>query len=190
MFSGIVEELGSVKTISRRGVVTLLEVSAAEALDGTVVGDSIAVNGTCLTVVGIDKGTLSFEVIQQTLTATNLGELHTGSKVNLERSLRVGERISGHFVTGHVDCIGIIRQKKHVSSNLCVEVAVPHRYLGFIVPQGSVSLDGISLTVVYKKGNTFGVYIIPHTLEHTTLKFKGPSEKVNVEFDVLTKKNS
>jgi len=190
MFSGIVEELGAVKKIAKRGALTVFEVSAAKTLLDTRIGDSIAVNGTCLTVVEKHEGALSFEAMPQTLQASNLGSLRIGSPVNLERSLKVGDRVSGHFVTGHIDCVGVIRQKRFTAGNLCFEVAVPVAYLRFIVPQGSVALDGISLTVVYKKGNAFGVYIIPHTLEHTTLRFKGPSDKLNVEFDILSKKNS
>lgn len=187
MFSGIVEELGEVKNISRKARVFLLEVKADTVLAGTKIGDSIAVNGACLTVIKIEKNILSFEVMQETISLTNLKNLRLGQKVNLERSLMVGDRISGHFVTGHIDCIGIIRKKSYLSNNLSFEIAIPVKFMKYIVPKASVAIDGISLTIVNKKSNTFSVYIIGHTLKNTTLGIKGPSDQVNIEFDVLVK---
>ncbi len=188
MFSGIIEELGQVKRASRRGTVSLLEIEAGMVSEDVKTGDSIAVNGVCLTVVNKDKGVLSFEVMPETLKVTDLGSLRPYEKVNLERSLKVGDRISGHFVSGHVDCMGIIRKKCYVSGNLGFEITVPPEFMGYILPKGSISIDGISLTIVSKKSNIFTVYIIPHTLKNTTLGFKGPSEKVNIEFDILAKR--
>jgi len=190
MFSGIVEELGQVKNISRRGNVTLIEVTGSEVSKDAKVGDSIAVNGACLTVVKNEREVLSFEAMPQTLKATNLGALQAAEKVNLERSLKVGERISGHFVTGHVDCIGIIRSKRVAAGNLSFDIAIPAEFMKYCFPKGSIAVDGISLTLAEKKSNTLSVYIIPHTLKSTTLSFKGPSDKVNIEFDILTKKAS
>ncbi|MDD4980386.1 MAG: riboflavin synthase [Candidatus Omnitrophica bacterium] len=187
MFSGIIEELGELKEISRRGNVTLLEIHAPVISPDTKIGESISVNGACLTVVKKEQSDLSFEAMPQTLKATNLGSLKIKDKVNLERALKIGERLSGHFVTGHVDCIGIIRQKKYIDANLCFEIAVPIEFIAYILPKGSIAVDGISLTIMDKRSNTFRVYIIPHTLKNTTLGFKGPSDKVNVEFDILAK---
>ena len=187
MFSGIVEELGQVRSFSRRGNVTLIEIAAGEILEGVRIGDSIAVNGTCLTVVKVGKNILSFEAMPQTLKTTNLGLVKAADKVNLERSLKVGDRISGHFVTGHVDCLGVIRSKRLVAGNLSFEIAIPAQFLRFCLPKGSIAVDGISLTLVSRKSNLFSVYIIPHTLKNTTLSLKGPSEPVNIEFDVLAK---
>ena len=188
MFSGIIEELGLVRNVSKRGNITLLEVQAQRALEDTKTGDSIAVNGVCLTVVKKEKDSLFFEVMPETLKVTNLWGLRLLDKVNLERSLKIGDRLSGHFVTGHIDCIGIIRRKKYTGGNLCFEISVPDNFLKYILPKGSVAVDGISLTIVDKKSNTFSVYIIPHTLKNTTLGFKGPSNKVNIEFDILAKR--
>ena len=188
MFSGIVEELGSVARISRRGNNTLFEISAIRVKEDAHRGDSIAVNGACLTVVDNDSRALTFEVIPQTLKVTNLGSLRVSDQVNLERSLKLGERVSGHFVTGHIDCIGIIRKSTFVHGNLCFAIALPIESMKYCLPKGSVAVDGISLTVVDKKANTFSVYIIPHTLKNTTLGFKGPSDKVNIEFDILAKR--
>jgi riboflavin synthase len=188
MFSGIVEESGEVKRISKRGNITLLEIKAKKILEDTKIGDSICLNGVCLTVVKIEPNSLMFETMPETLKVTNLGLLKISDKVNLERSLRVGDRISGHFVTGHVDCIGIIRKSNYSAGNLCFEVAVPLNFLKYILPKGSIAVDGISLTVVNKRSNVFTVYIIPHTFKNTTLGFKGPSDRVNIEFDILAKK--
>ena len=187
MFSGIIEELGQIKKLSRRGNVTLIEIAAAKVLEGTRIGDSIAVNGTCLTVVKVGVNLLSFEAMPQTLKTTNLGSVKIADKVNLERSLRMGDRISGHFVTGHVDCLGVIRSKRLVAGNLSFELAIPAQFLKFCLPKGSIAVDGISLTLVSKKSNVVSVYIISHTLKHTTLSFKGPSDPVNIEFDLLAK---
>lgn len=188
MFTGIIEELGEVKSISRRARITLLEVRADKVLEDTRIGDSISVNGVCLTVIKKDSGFLSFEVMPQTLSETNLRFLGIKDKVNLERALKLGERLSGHFVTGHIDCIGIIRVKNYSGDNLIFEIIVPDKFMRYILDKGSVAVDGISLTIAGRKSNTFSVYIIPHTLKNTTLGFKGPSDKVNIEFDILTKR--
>jgi riboflavin synthase len=187
MFSGIIEELGRIKKISKQGSITLFEIQANKVLEETKVGDSIAVNGACLTVVKKDIDTLSFEVIPETIKITNLGSLKISDKVNLERSLRIGDRLSGHFVAGHIDCIGIIRKKNYINGNLGFEIAVHAGLMQYYLSKGSIAVDGISLTVASKKSNSFVVYIIPHTLENTTLGLKGPSDKVNIEFDILAK---
>ncbi len=190
MFSGIIEELGRVTKISRRGNIASFEIQAGKVLEDTKIGDSIAVNGACLTVTKKAQRCLTFEAIPETLKVTDLGRLRISDEVNLERSLKVGERLSGHFVYGHIDCIGIIRQKKYSAGNLCFEVAVPVQFARYILPKGSISVDGISLTIRDKFSNIFSVYIIPYTLKNTTLGFKGPSDKVNIEFDILAKRAS
>jgi riboflavin synthase len=187
MFTGIVEELGRVKDISRRGNLSLLVIEADKVIEDTNIGDSIAVNGCCLTVVKKEKGSLSFEIMAETARTTDLGALRVSDKVNLERSLKVGDRLSGHFVLGHVDCLGIIRSKGYRQDNLAFEVAAPQQFLKYVLPKGSISLDGISLTIGDKLPGSFIVYIIPHTLKNTTLGFKGPSDKINLEFDILAK---
>ena len=187
MFTGIIEELGIVKAVSRKGRLISLSIQADKAISDTKIGDSIAVNGVCLTVVKIEDKVLSFDLLEETARLTNLGKLKSNEKVNLERSLKIGDRLSGHFVTGHIDCPGAIREKTYVSGNLCVGISIPAEFLKFIVPKGSVAVDGISLTVVSKHSNVFTVYIIPHTLQNTTLSFKGPSAQVNIETDILAK---
>lgn len=187
MFTGIIEALGTVKAISHKGNLTVLSLKASRVAEEAKIGESIAVNGVCLTAVKAEKDILSFELLNETVQLTNLGKLKLGEKVNLERSLKIGERLSGHFVTGHIDCIGVIRRKAHISGNLCFEIAIPKEFLRFIVPKGSIAVDGISLTVVSKHSNTFSIYIIPHTLQNTTLGFKAPSALVNIECDILAK---
>lgn len=187
MFSGIVEELGKIKKISKRGSITLLEVQANKVLEDTRVGDSASVNGVCLTVVKKESDTLVFEVMPETLKVTALGFLRIYAQVNLERSLKIGGRLSGHFVTGHIDCTGIIRKKNYINNNLGFEITVPLSFMRYCLDKGSIAVDGISLTIVSKKSNSFFVYIIPHTLKNTTLGLKGPSDKVNIEFDILAK---
>ncbi|MDO9572803.1 MAG: riboflavin synthase [Candidatus Omnitrophota bacterium] len=195
MFTGIIEELGRVKKIARQTGVTFLEITAKEVLVDTKIGDSIAVNGVCLTVVKIDPASacrswVSFEVMPETFKGTNLGLLKIGEQVNLERSLKVGDRVSGHFISGHIDCLGLVRRKSLRNGNLEFAVAVPPLFMKYCLSKGSISLDGISLTLTDKRANIISVYIIPHTLKNTTLSFKGPSDKLNVEFDILAKKNS
>lgn len=188
MFSGIVEELGQVKKISHSGNNILLEIQADRVLADTKIGDSIAVNGACLTLIKKSAAVLSFEVMPETFKIINLGTLRISDKINLERSLKIGDRLSGHFVTGHIDCLGTIRKKNYVNANLCFEIAIPTAFTKYCLSKGSIALDGISLTIVGSRLNTVTVYIIPHTLKNTTLGFKGPSDKVNIEFDILAKR--
>ena len=188
MFSGIIEELGELKNISRRGNLTLFKIQADKACFDTKAGESISVNGVCLTVIKNEDKFLSFEVMPETLKITNLGYLRVKDKVNLERALKLGDRVSGHFVSGHIDCMGLIRNKNYISGNLSFEIAAPVQFMRYCLPKGSIAVDGISLTIADKKSTTLRVYIIPHTLKNTTLGFKGPSDKVNLEFDILAKK--
>lgn len=188
MFTGIVEEINQVKSVSKRLKITLLEIKADRVREDLKIGDSVAVNGVCLTVAEKKTDTLSFEVMPETLGVTNLKVLREKDKVNLERALKIGDRVSGHFVTGHIDCLGIIQRKSYINGNLSFEIAIPAEFMKYIIPKGSVAIDGISLTIVDKKPRGFSVYIIPHTLKNTTLSFKGPSDGVNIEFDILIKK--
>ena len=188
MFTGIIEELGQVQNISRRTNNTLFAIKADRILADINIGDSISVNGVCLTVVKKERQVLFFEVIPQTLRLTNLGHLRISERVNLERSLRAGDRLSGHFVMGHVDCTGVIRKKIHLRQEISLMIGIPKEFIKYCIPKGSIAVDGISLTLAEARSDTFSVYIIPHTLKNTTLGFKGPSSKVNIEFDILTKR--
>ncbi|MDP2939372.1 MAG: riboflavin synthase [Candidatus Omnitrophota bacterium] len=187
MFTGIIEELGKIVRIENLKGNRLLTIGAQKVIDLTKIGDSIAVNGVCLTVVKIENKNLSFEVIPETLDKTNLKFLKVSDSVNLERSLKFNERIGGHLLSGHIDTVGIIRKKSFTLGGYKFEIALDKDFLPFIVNKGSVAIDGISLTAANIKGNTFSVYIIPHTLKVTTLGFKGPSSYVNIEVDMLGK---
>ena len=187
MFTGIIEGLGVVKNILRQANASLLQIEAVQAAQGAAIGESVAVNGACLTVVRIDGACLSFQAIPETLAATNLQYLKPGDKVNIERALKAGERISGHFVGGHIDCLGVIRSRKIVNGNLVLQVAVPEQFSRFLLPKGSIALDGVSLTLAQVKGNSFSVNIIPHTAKNTTLGLARASSRPNIEFDLLVK---
>lgn len=189
MFTGIIEELGRVKKILHKAQVMVLEISAQQTLRDIKIGESVAINGVCLTVVALEKTTFSFEVMRTTYKATNLGLLKIGQVVNLERSLKVGDRVSGHFISGHIDCLGLVRRKGLRNGSMEFEVAIPSDFMRYCLPKGSISLDGISLTLANLGANLIKVCVIPHTLKNTTLNLKGPSDKLNVEFDLLAKKN-
>ena len=190
MFTGIVEELGRVKKITPKAGIILLEISAQKVLLDIKIGDSVSVNGVCLTVVSIGNNSVSFQVMDITNKTTNLGLLKIGQAVNLERSLRIGDRVSGHFVSGHIDCLGVVRRKSLSNGSVELAVAIPPLFMKYCLPKGSISLDGISLTLAGKRANVISVQIIPHTLKNTTLSFKGPLDKLNVEFDILAKKTA
>ncbi|MFA6357644.1 MAG: riboflavin synthase [Candidatus Omnitrophota bacterium] len=188
MFTGIIEELGRVKKLTCSLGVMLLEINAKEILADIKLGDSVSLNGVCLTVVSMMDNSVSFEVMNTTFKNTNLGLLKINQQVNLERSLKVGDRISGHFVYGHIDCLGTVRKKSLRNGSIEFEISVPFEFMRYCLPKGSVSLDGISLTLAKVSTNTFTVCIIPHTLKNTTLNIKGPLDKLNIEFDMLVKK--
>jgi len=190
MFSGIVEELGTVRSLKRSASRMSVGIQAKETLADTRVGDSIAVNGVCLTVVSLTDQGFVFDVIPETCQRTNLGLLRVGEKVNLERSLKFGDRVSGHLVSGHVDCLGLIRAKLMRAGNLAFDIVIPRGLGRYCLPKGSISLDGISLTLARIRADLVSVYVIPHTLKNTTLGFKGPSYRLNVEFDILAKKSA
>ncbi|MFN3258051.1 MAG: riboflavin synthase [Ilumatobacter sp.] len=178
MFTGIVEELGAVA--ERDG--QRLRIRAYAVLDDVGLGDSIAINGCCLTVVSWDDDGFDAEVTQETIDRTSLGSLSIGESVNLERPVRLQDRLGGHLVQGHVDGVGTI-----VAAAPDLEVAVDPALMRYVVEKGSVTVDGISLTVVEPKPSSFTVAVIPHTAAITTLGVKGPGDRVNIEVDVMAK---
>ncbi len=180
MFTGIVEELGTV--ISREG--SRLRIAATTVLDDVEMGASIAVNGCCLTVVGwdVDEGWWEADVVAESYARTALGRLEPGSPVNLERPVRLSDRLGGHLVQGHVDGVGEI-----VAGAPDLRVRTEPGLLRYVVEKGSITIDGISLTVVEPDTDTFTVAVIPHTMEVTTLGHKGPGDLVNLEVDVTAK---
>ena len=188
MFTGIVEEIGTVREIGHKGDVTRLAVGAAVTCEDSDLGASVAVNGVCLTVVARAGGELVFEMGPETLTRTALGRLATGDRVNLERPLRFGGSLGGHLVLGHVDGIGTVEAVTRVESTARVRITLGDSSLApLLIPQGSVAVDGVSLTVAALAGTTFEVMLIPHTLAATTLHALGAGQAVNIETDVIGK---
>jgi len=190
MFTGIVEESGVVRAVRRRGRAWRLDVRVCAAFDAAKIGDSIAVDGVCLTIVGRRGDVLSFDVMPETWQKTTLSKRRPGHRVNVEQALRVGDRVGGHFVTGHVDGTGIVRSKRLFKGNLEVCVSLPLGLRSYVVDKGSICVDGISLTVTAVDRGAFSVYLIPHTAKVTTLASKGAGDTVNIECDMLLKREA
>ena len=187
MFTGLVEELGKVKAISRTAKSVRLTVNAAKVLADVKLGDSIAVNGACLTVVEYDAHSFTADVMPETVDKTALAVLRPGQQVNLERTLRVGDRLGGHIVSGHVDGVGVIRSKETNDIAVVITITASANILRYIIKKGSVAIDGISLTVVDIGADWFAVSLIPHTAAMTTLGIKRAGETVNLENDLIGK---
>ena len=189
MFTGIVEELGKVVSLERSGGGGRIAVQARKALEGTAPGDSILVNGACLTVSGISAAQVEMDLLGETLSRTNLGSLRPGDTVNLERALTPQSRLGGHFVVGHVDGTGTITRFERAGEDWVLEVEAPSEIVAKLSPKGSVAVDGISLTVVSiaPPGRGFTVNLTPHTLSATNLKARKPGEKVNIEIDIFAR---
>jgi riboflavin synthase len=187
MFTGLVEALGVVRELAFDGAGCRLSVAEPSLAPGLALGESVAVNGACLTVVARDAATFAFQVGPETLRRTNLGALQVGDRVNLERSLRVGDRLGGHLVQGHIDGVGTVAERLPQGEWDTVWFACPRELAAQMVPKGSVAVDGVSLTLVDVGPERFSVALIPHTLAHTTLGFKGPGAAVNLETDLLAK---
>ena len=187
MFTGIVESMGTVVRVLRRGGGARLEVRAPEVVAEVKTGDSVAVNGSCVTVTGRFEDTFACDLVPETLARTNLGTLQPGEEVNLEMPLRASSRLDGHIVQGHVDVVGSIRSRRRVGAQEMLEVTVPFELTRYLAPKGSVSVDGVSLTIVDVNKDRFRVALIPHTLETTTLGKKLQGAAVNVEVDVISK---
>lgn len=187
MFTGIVEELGTVKAVRRESGGARLTVSASVVLGNTGLGDSICVNGVCLTAVELNTGDFSADVALETLRVTNLGELKTGTKVNLERALQLSARIGGHLVSGHVDAVGRIRERREEGKGWRIVIDAPEAALRYVIRKGSIAVDGISLTVADMDPSGFSIAMIPHTAGLTTLGFKSAGDTVNLETDLIGK---
>lgn len=187
MFTGIVEEIGTVTQVDAKKNLAILKVRAKNVFKGMKKGDSLSVEGVCLTVTNILKGIITFDVMRETMQKTTLGKLKAKSKVNLELALKANGRFNGHFVTGHIDDVGIVRKRITQKNSIELQISVSKKFLRYIVPKGSICLDGISLTVGQVQKNYFAVYIIPFTDKNTTLGFKKTGDCVNIETDLLAK---
>jgi riboflavin synthase len=188
MFTGLIEEIGTIRRIYRQGQAMIITVGANRILDDVKLGDSIAVNGVCLTVVAFDSSSFSVDVMPETFRHTNLSSLSPGSRVNLERAMSAQGRFGGHIVQGHVDTPGTIRERYQEENAVVYRIEPEHKSLfRYIMPQGSITVDGVSLTVVQTNDASFTVSIIPHTLAQTVLQDKKPGDTVNLECDVLGK---
>lgn len=187
MFTGIIEGLGTIKRLSMKGTDAVLEIEAGIEMADVRLGDSIAVNGACLTVTAKNQNIFHADVSAETLDKTNLKRMHPGSKVNLEKSLRVGGYLGGHFVLGHVDGTGRILSKTQKSGSVIFAIQTDEALARYIVEKGSVAIDGISLTINKVENGRFYVNIIPYTAEKTTLLVKKEGDLVNIETDILGK---
>jgi riboflavin synthase len=187
MFTGIVEETGRIIDLKRRENAWSLQVSARVALEKVALGDSIAVNGCCLTVVRFDADHLWFDILEETRQLTNFRSLNAGAPVNLERSLRFDGKVGGHFVSGHIDGVGAIEVFEKRGNDYLLTVNAPAGSGRYLINKGSIAIDGISLTIAETSGDKLSVWLIPHTLEVTNLKSKNVGDVLNLEFDLLGK---
>jgi riboflavin synthase len=187
LFTGIVEELGTVEAVERQSDAVRLTVHATTALEDTALGDSISVNGCCLTVTARTEVTWTADVMAETLAKTGLGTLVAGDRVNLERAATVGSRLGGHLVQGHVDAVGYVVRREPGEHWDVVTVSMPRELAPYVVDKGSITVDGVSLTVVDAHTDGFTVSLIPETLRRTTLGFRAAGDAVNHEVDVIGK---
>jgi riboflavin synthase len=187
MFTGLVEDLGSIQAVKAVGPGMRLVVKTAVVAKDAAIGDSIAVNGCCLTIVKKEKGLLTFDAGEETLNRTNFARLEKGSRVNLERSLQIGNRLGGHYITGHIDATGTLIKRRDDGEWSSLTFRVPVRTARQMASKGSVAVDGVSLTLVSVDGDRFSVALIPHTLKKTTLGEMQVGDVVNIETDLLAK---
>ncbi|WP_173918498.1 riboflavin synthase [Halobacillus sp. Marseille-Q1614] len=187
MFTGIVEEIGTVKGIKTKTEAMQLSIQAKDILNDINLGDSISINGVCLTVTSYTDQSAEFDIMPETYRATNLHELNQGSKVNLERAMAAGGRFGGHLVSGHIDGTGQIVSKKPESNAVYYEIELPDELIHYFVYKGSIAVDGTSLTVFGVNETRVTISLIPHTMDHTVLGNKEPGDRVNIECDMIGK---
>lgn len=187
MFTGIIEDIGDIKSIKHEGDSAVLVIHSSKIMDDVKLGDSIAVNGVCLTARSISGNEFTADVMAETLRRSSLGALKPGSKVNLERAMQLGGRFGGHIVSGHIDGTGTIVNMKREANAVWVEISTDSKILKLIIEKGSIAIDGISLTVAYVDDKVFKVSVIPHTASETTLLMKKVGDIVNLENDTIGK---
>ncbi len=188
MFTGIVETTGTFDGLTKAmGRAARLGVQVPSEVGPLKIGDSVAVNGVCLTVIEVGRGTVAMDVLEETLARTNLGDLHSGARVNLERAPTPATHLGGHLVTGHVDDTGVVLGRSRAGPDWVYEIGVDRKYMPFIAPKGSMAVDGVSLTVVETRAASFVVHVIPRTFEHTTFKDRDVGGRVNIEVDLIAR---
>ena len=187
MFTGIIETLSTIEKINQTKTGNKIILTRNKVLDDLMDGDSISVNGVCLTITNLTNKTFTLEIVKETLTKTNLGELKTGEVVNLERALTLSKRLGGHILQGHVETTGVIVEKSVIGDSAEMTVAIDPKFLRYCIPKGSIALDGISLTIADLNENFVKIALIPHTLQNTTLGLKIEGDSLNIETDIIGK---
>ena len=187
MFTGIVEELAQIKTIKPKTNGRRYSIAAKTVMDDLKTGDSISINGVCLTIVDKEKDSFSMDLVEETLNKSNLGELKVEDYVNLERAMKVSDRFGGHIVQGHVETLGVILEKQMKDDEAVISVGLDPEWMRYCIPKGSITLDGVSLTIAAINGNIVEIALIPYTLENTTLGIKEKSDTLNIETDIIGK---
>ena len=187
MFTGIIEELGKIQEIETKSSGMRFTISAKLVMDDLNIGDSISINGVCLTVTEKKEKDFSLDLVPETLDKSNLGELIEGNYVNLERAMQASDRFGGHILQGHIETLGVILDKQQQEDNAVISVGLDPEWMRFCIPKGSIALDGISLTIAKIEANIVEIALIPHTLENTTLGLKSKSDTLNIETDIIGK---
>ncbi|MCH7770846.1 MAG: riboflavin synthase [Bacteroidetes bacterium] len=187
MFTGIIEEIGKVSEVNPIPGGKTIKISAIKILNDISVNDSVSVNGVCLTTTQVDEQGFKVDAVGVTLEKTTISELQISSPVNLECSLKLSDRLGGHLVLGHVNGTGVIKEIIKLGNNYLIRVNVPNNLKKYLIDEGSITIDGISLTIAELKDSTIGISIIPHTWNNTTLQYKNAEDRVNIETDVLAK---
>ena len=187
MFTGLVEEIGKIEHITKSTKSSRITIKAKKIMEGLNLGDSICTNGVCLTVTSFDKSRFTVDVMAETIRRSNLKNISPGDDLNLERSLRLGDRLGGHIVSGHIDGVGTIENYEQEDNAVWITISTLPQILKYIVQKGSITIDGVSLTVAYVDDSLFKVSIIPHTKDMTTLLGKKPGDEVNLECDMIGK---
>ncbi|NOX64956.1 MAG: riboflavin synthase [Chlorobi bacterium] len=187
MFTGIIEEIGKISEVNPIPGGKKIKISALKILNDISVNDSVCVNGVCLTATEVDEQGFKVDAVGVTLEKTTLSKLQISSPVNLERSLKLSDRLGGHFVLGHVNGTGVIKEITKLGDNYFIRINLPNNMIKYLIDEGSITIDGISLTIAELKDSTIGISVIPHTWNNTTLQHKNVEDKVNIETDVLAK---